>query len=146
MPKKSVVSEQLFYGAQNNRPELIEAVLSRKGVRVNAKETSFGMTALHVAASQGHTKVVEVLLQNGSDIEAREETGRTPLHTAAFRAQKQVVQILLEKGAKVNAQTKDGKTPLDWAIINENIELASFIRQYGGKTSNELSPAKTETA
>ena len=35
------------------------------------------------AASEGHEKVVEVLLKAGADIEAKNKYGLTPLHLAA---------------------------------------------------------------
>jgi ankyrin repeat protein len=140
MSKKSDASAQLFLAAENNRPEMIEVALAKKGTRVNAREMSFGMTALHVASSKGHAEVVQALIDNGSDIEAREETGRTPLHTAAFRGQKEIVELLLKNGAEINARTRDGKTPLDWAIVSENIALANLLRQRGARTAVELDP------
>ncbi|XP_078661469.1 death-associated protein kinase 1-like [Branchiostoma floridae x Branchiostoma belcheri] len=39
----------------------------------------FGSTALHVASVYGQTGVVELLIQHGADLEARDKDGRTPL-------------------------------------------------------------------
>ena len=36
----------------------------------------YGGTALHVAAAHGHVKVVEVLLDRGANIEARNDVSR----------------------------------------------------------------------
>eukprot|EP00961_Rhodomonas_salina_P250925 3392191-Rhodomonas_salina.2 len=35
--------------------------------------------ALHMAASQGHTQTVKVLLAEGADVNVRDKQGRTPL-------------------------------------------------------------------
>jgi ankyrin repeat protein len=138
MPKKPDTSSQLFLAVENGHSDMLEAMLSKKGARLNVRENLFGMTALHVAASKGDKTIVELLLTRGADIEAREDTGRTPLHTAAFRGYHEIVELLLLKGAKVNAQTNDGKTPLDWAILNSQVRIAETIRAAGGKYGKEL--------
>src|SRR5579862_7018293 len=137
MAKKVEGPNQLFLAAENGNKDAVEAVLAKKGMKVNAKESTFGMTALHVAASKGHTEIVELLLANGSDIEAKEETGRTPLHTAAFRGHATVVEVLIAKGANVNALTNDGKTPLDWALLSNKTDACNSIRVKGGKSGKE---------
>ena len=141
MAKKPEPAAQLFLAVENGHCDVVTAILSKKGARLNVKETTFGMTALHVAASKGNKEIVELLLTRGADIEAREDTGRTALHTAAFRGYMEIVKFLLEKGAKINAQTNDGKTPLDWAIINTKIDIAEAIRAAGGKCGKELADA-----
>jgi ankyrin repeat protein len=58
-----------------------------------------------LAAKQGHTTVVELLLNEGDmDPNARNEGGQTPLLCAAKRGHEQVVKLLLDRGANVNAQ------------------------------------------
>ena len=143
MAKKPEASS-LFFAAENNQRNVIETMLSRKGAKPNAKEPTFGMTALHIACSKGHKEIVELLLEKGSDIEAREETGRTSLHTASFRGQMGIVEFLLEKGANVNAQTNDGKSVLDWAMLSHNADVVTLISQKGGKCGKDLKPAHAE--
>ncbi len=141
MAKKPDTASQLFLAVENGHCDAIAVMLSKKGARLNVKETTFGMTALHVAASKGNKEICELLLTRGADIEAKEDTGRTALHTAAFRGYMEIVTLLLEKGTKINAQTNDGKTPLDWAIINSKIDIAEAIRAAGGKCGKELATA-----
>jgi ankyrin repeat protein len=77
------------------------------------------MTALHVACSEGHPKVVSVLLAANANIEAlskvrtREERcsqclmssmRSTPLHWASFRGHVEVVSLLLAAGAQIEAR------------------------------------------
>ncbi|KAK4043934.1 ankyrin repeat-containing domain protein [Parachaetomium inaequale] len=61
------------------------------------------------AAAQGHTKLVELLLNEGVDCESRDQTGRTPLSWAAEGGHEDIILLLLER-AVVNQQ-KAG-TPL----------------------------------
>nr|CCA21290.1 myosinlike protein putative [Albugo laibachii Nc14] len=74
-----------------------------------------GDTVLHVAANCCNAHDVLRLLQNGSDINARNRRDRTPLHTASVHGNVQVVGILLDWDADVLAQDADGNTPLHLA-------------------------------
>ena len=55
---------------------------------------------------------VRLLLDNGADIEARDEEGDTPLMRAASHGQTEVFKLLLERGAKTRIRDKQGMTPL----------------------------------
>jgi ankyrin repeat protein len=51
------------------------------GVQINAADRA-GNTALHVAASRGYNRVVQLLADKGADPEAKNKSGQTPLKTA----------------------------------------------------------------
>jgi len=44
--------------------------------------SSYGRTALHEAALHGRVEVVELLLENGADVNAKNHRGETPLFYA----------------------------------------------------------------
>lgn len=46
---------------------------------------SDGYAPLHVAASEGHTGIVEILIEYGATIDARTKNFRTPLHISCIR-------------------------------------------------------------
>ena len=72
------------------------------GIRVDEKSLVKEATALHYAASEGHTSVLQYLLKAGVDINARNWQGKTPLHTATHHGRKEIVAVLLELGAAVD--------------------------------------------
>ena len=93
--------------------------------------------ALHAAAALGLTKVVQLLLDSGADIEeiqvyAAQGVG-TPLDTAAFHGRIEAVRLLLERGANINA-TKSayaGVTPLVSAAYNGHTDVVRLLLEKG---------------
>jgi ankyrin repeat protein len=85
-----------------------DAILSRN----YSIRSDDGQTPLHVAAIQGHTGIVQYLLERGATVSAQDSLGATPLHEAVRYGRVDIVALLLEKGASPNIQDVMGKTPL----------------------------------
>ena len=67
-----------------------------------------GCSTIHKSADQGDLAKVDVHLQKGAGVDARDEFGRTPLMWGAEDLD--VVRYLVEKGADVNARDANGET------------------------------------
>lgn len=68
------------------------------GASLNEKDEA-GQTALHVAASRGALRTVQLSLQRGSDKDAVDEECRKPIEIAAAGGHADVVKALIESGA-----------------------------------------------
>ncbi|KAK9667704.1 hypothetical protein RND81_13G005500 [Saponaria officinalis] len=70
-----------------------------------------GITPLHLAAKGGHTKVMDVLLEHGANIDARTKgsCGWTPLHLAAKERNRKAVKFLVENGAFLPPDINDSR-------------------------------------
>jgi ankyrin repeat protein len=53
-----------------------------------------------IAAEQGHTDVVRVLIGHGANLELAEQNGYTPLTRAIWRGQSAVIALLQGAGAR----------------------------------------------
>uniref|UniRef100_A0A0G4H8E0 Uncharacterized protein n=1 Tax=Chromera velia CCMP2878 TaxID=1169474 RepID=A0A0G4H8E0_9ALVE len=78
-----------------------------------------GLFPVHVAATAGHLRCLEVLvcLHEGAGVESvGEKPGKTPLHLAAARGRLEAVRLLLSLGASPYAVAANGGTPLHFAV------------------------------
>lgn len=70
------------------------------------------MKPLHIAAMQGSIEHLELLIQNGFNINFQDENGLTPLLIATDKNQLEAMTFLLEKGANPNLTDRAGISPL----------------------------------
>ncbi|XP_020220589.1 integrin-linked protein kinase 1 [Cajanus cajan] len=91
-------SVRLMYSAFEGDVDGIREVLE-SGVNVNFRDIDY-RTALHVAACEGFTEVVEFLLQKGAEVDAKDRWGSTPLADAIFYKKNDVIKLLEKHGAK----------------------------------------------
>ncbi|XP_048644192.1 inactive serine/threonine-protein kinase TEX14 [Marmota marmota marmota] len=87
----------------------------KKGIYVDAVN-SLGQTALFVAALLGLTKVVDVLVDYGSDPNHRCFDGSTPVHAAAFSGNQWILSKLLDAGGDLRLHDEKGRNPQTWAL------------------------------
>ena len=95
-------------------------------------------TPLHLASMWGKDETVELLLEHGADVTARDSGDACPLHLAAAAGHKKVVGWLLARGADVTARNGRGMTPLHLAASSGHGSLvARFLA--GGADPNAVS-------
>ena len=78
-----------------------------------------GASALHLAVVVGNGEIVQILLDNGSDIDTKalDQPGGTPLQWAAFFGIREMADLLIAKGADVNIKDNNGCSILCAATI-----------------------------
>jgi cytohesin len=98
----------LDWAIQQGKTETADLLRKHGGMTV--EELRSGMTPLHAAARKGLKEIVELLIHEGADVNAKITSG----------------------GSNKN------KTPLDFAIQYKKPETADLLRKHGGKTREEL--------
>ena len=132
-----------------NHPETVELLRKREAKtteelnakqNMNAKADAIQHNPLDVAIAGGNAYIVELLINNGEDVNKRygDEGDKSPLLSAVFFRQKEIAELLINKGADMNAKNRFGQTPLDLAESKEQKEIADLLRKHGAKTSEEL--------
>jgi ankyrin repeat protein len=90
--------------------------------------------ALKNAVAVRDATMVEVLLKNGAEANARDaKTGRTPLFEAALSGSKAIVEVLLKNGADAKALDIGQRTALDGAQQAGQWDAAVLLVKAGAK-------------
>ncbi len=80
---------------------------------------------------------VDVLVDEGAAVDAKDNNFRTPLHLAALRGGLDCVEILLSNSAELNAKDFQGLTALHLASFNGHLDLLESMFKREGANAVE---------
>ncbi|XP_037633422.1 poly [ADP-ribose] polymerase tankyrase-1-like isoform X3 [Sebastes umbrosus] len=129
--------DELLEAARSGNEEKLMALLTPLNVNCHAsdgrKSTSQKMlsTPLHLAAGYNRVRIVQLLLQHGADVHAKDKGGLVPLHNACSYGHFEVTELLLKHGACVNAMDLWQFTPLHEAASKNRVEVCSLLLSHG---------------
>ncbi|KAG2685447.1 hypothetical protein I3843_10G118500 [Carya illinoinensis] len=119
-----------------------------------------GDTALHLACLYGHFHCVQLLLERGANLEAKDEDGAIPLHDACAGGFMEIAQLLLNTANDTESVKRmlesvdaEGDTPLHHAARGEHVDIVRLLLASGaspaisntyGKTPSDLADPDTE--
>ncbi|KAF5644142.1 hypothetical protein F25303_6075 [Fusarium sp. NRRL 25303] len=121
--------------SQTASPEAIRTLLRAKA-NIFAL-TNDKRTALHIATEHGSNMIetIKILIENGLDVNDRDEQGSSPLHNACSRSSVKAAALLLVNGADVNAKDNKGTTAFQLAtrhpLSRATIDLVSLLVDHG---------------
>ena len=99
-----------------------------KADKSTVNQTTFnGRPALLDASLNGHTEIVRLLLENGSNPNIIDNDGRSALMAASLKGYTETVQLLLEAGADPNIIATIGVTALMIASQYGNSEVVKLL-------------------
>ena len=70
-------------------------------------------------------EIIKLLIENGADVNTRDEGGKMPLH---FANKVEMAKLLIDNGADVNTRDEGGKMPLHFA---NKVEMAKLLIDNG---------------
>ncbi|KAL4135538.1 hypothetical protein QTP88_007144 [Uroleucon formosanum] len=125
----AVASEDLSWALQIGDLDTVKEQLQRLAKENgdwDINNVSNGRTMLHKACDYGHLDIVEYLIQNGADINKKDNFGITPLLCALWENHFKVAKYLIDKGAITNLLTPEG---LKYYECIEDSEMINLLKQ-----------------
>ncbi|MDD5454971.1 MAG: ankyrin repeat domain-containing protein [Candidatus Ratteibacteria bacterium] len=88
----------------------------------NMEDEILGDTRI-MAFQKVYADIVKLLIENGADINAKDNKGNTALMMASITGQTDTVKLLIDKGTDVNAKNNNGITALMLASGTNTVKL-----------------------
>jgi hypothetical protein len=89
-------------------------------------------TALHECVIQSNVDMLKLLIDNGAELELRDEDGETPTFLLASRFKhSELLDVLLDAGANPNARAEDGWSCLMMAVRARDYETSKALLDAG---------------
>jgi len=114
-------------------------ILVDSGADVKAKGddgmTAFIQSAFGILSKKVDTEVMDLLLENGADVNSelsgRDAAGWTALLFASVNGDVELADYLISQGANVNHTSNEGSTALSLARQEKDEALVSFLKEHG---------------
>ncbi|KAF8542347.1 ankyrin repeat-containing domain protein, partial [Trichophaea hybrida] len=102
----------LYLAVEANLKNIVEQLLDHRADPTRRKS---GQNALHLAAAEGYTDIIKLLLERDADIEATSDENKTALYLAAYGEHAESISALIDGGALTDKRDQDGRTLLYWS-------------------------------
>lgn len=86
----------------------VKTIVKEQPDCINQKD-DYGFTVLHGLAAEENYEIFQFLIDNGANVNEKNDSGITPLHLSAWP---EVVELLVKNGADLEAKSNTGDTPL----------------------------------
>ncbi|KAJ8570662.1 hypothetical protein K7X08_037634 [Anisodus acutangulus] len=149
----------LFDAAENGNLHALRHALNNLTGSID-QPLEDGDTALHLTCLYGHLSCVQLLLERGASLEAKDEDGAIPLHDACAGGYTEIAQLLINSAPDpecvkrmLDSVDVEGDTPLHHAARGEHVNVIRLLLASGacpirtniyGKTPGELAAPDTE--
>ncbi|XP_070195077.1 transient receptor potential cation channel subfamily A member 1-like isoform X2 [Littorina saxatilis] len=122
------------YGRYNTCRRLLEL---SQGPNIINETDADGLTGLHIAAQNGHTKIITLLLQKGAVVQ-RDNDDNTPLHHAAAQGWTQCMRTLMGIHSHLlDVRNVRGETALHLAAQNGRVSTVALLLSMGASLEKD---------
>ncbi|XP_014772761.1 transient receptor potential cation channel subfamily A member 1 homolog [Octopus bimaculoides] len=133
----------IYLASEENKTLVLKKLLEYPGMKdqVHAND-QYGNRPLHVAAKEGFTEIVMILLSHGADIMATNDDEETPIHLASKFGRTNVVRALVKADKSVvKSEDEDSNTPLHIAALHGHDKVGEILINFGadvGAVNNNM--------
>ncbi|MBO7537308.1 MAG: ankyrin repeat domain-containing protein [Alphaproteobacteria bacterium] len=109
----------------------------------NSGDPRIYKNSLMVAAENGFTNIVDLLLKNNANPNRRDLRDNTALIYASENGHVDIVKLLLENGADPDKKNRAGLTALMYAVRNGHVNIAKILLDHGARIDRTSGSKKT---
>jgi ankyrin repeat protein len=110
-------------------------LLLEKGAKVDAADSRKGQNALMWAAAEGHSDIVDLLIQSGANVKTASDGGFTALVFATQKGNANVVTNLIAAGADPNHTLPGGLSVLQVGVLAGKTPAAAVLMDHGANVN-----------
>jgi ankyrin repeat protein len=125
----------------NQQVDIVRELIVKRSADVD-RTNHQGSTALMAASETGGVLEVQLLLNNGANVN-KQRRGATALMTAAMHKRDEVLLLLLDAGAEVDMQAEDGETALMLAARAGSDKCVQLLLEAGASAKLRSTDGKT---
>jgi ankyrin repeat protein len=119
----------LHWATEMGYKDLVIQFLDRDPLLLNMK-TKEGLSPINIAAWRGDKGMIELLIEQGAEIDDRTKWGEVPLHHAVTFGHSEICDVLLKNGADPFAEDRLKRTPFMIAMQKGSPRIRSIFEQY----------------
>ena len=113
-------------------------LLLAAGGDVEEREPIALWTPLHLAAINGHKRIIQLLVSHEADVNSRDRTEFTPLHCASQEGHLASVVTLLHAGADPLLPNHGGVLPIHKAAQLNHPDVVKILIEQGGCSPDQV--------
>jgi ankyrin repeat protein len=123
----SMSSKLLHYAIHNGYTDVAKFIVKCNSVNVNSVDNN-GYTPLHHAVIRNNSGLVDLLIKNGANVDAKStREDRTALHMAAHGCKLEIAKQLVNEGADWSIEDNENNTALD--LVSKGAELQESYKK-----------------
>lgn len=130
--REPMSGKHLHCAVNINDEEGTRRVLQAGNVKVDVPD-KLSFTPLMVAAQKGFTRLVNILVNHGADVNHKNGSGKDSLMLACFAGHLDVVKYLRKFGASWESRDKGGSTAMHWAADGGHLNVINYMLHDGCK-------------
>ena len=127
------MEETLSSACKSGNIHKVQTLLAKRETKesINNPVDILGYTPLHEATAIKAYKILELLLQNGANVNSIANGKYTALHIAASIDARKCIEVILRYDPDLKALDEYGRTPLASAGLNNNKKASQLLQTAG---------------
>jgi ankyrin repeat protein len=115
--------------------ERLGAQCGSVSAKINAGD-KYGIIPLHIAVESEKMEIIELLVNQGVDVNTTNDDNITPLHLALKRYSEGIIKFLLSRVANADANWKDGRTYIDITAKRGCLQIGEHLLKRGANVNS----------